>query len=170
MVALNNLEDLLIDQLNDLYNAETQLTKALQKMAQAATNAELRRAFENHLAETEQHVTRIERVFELLGTQPSGKTCYAMKGLMEEGSQAIKEKGPAAVRDAALIAAAQRVEHYEIAGYGTVRTYAENLGHSEAANILQQTLNEESNADSLLNRISETVNQMAGVGAEADEE
>src|ERR1043165_4759852 len=123
MVALNDLQDLLVDQLKYLYNAESQLTKALPKMAKAAKNPELKQAFEKHLSQTQEHVSRLERVFEALGEKAKGKTCHAMKGLIEEGAEAISEDASDEVRDAALIAAAQRVEHYEIAGYGTVRTY-----------------------------------------------
>jgi ferritin-like metal-binding protein YciE len=162
MVALNDLNDLLIEQLRDIYNAESQLTKALPKMAKAATNPELRSAFEKHLVQTEEHVNRLEQVFASLGEVAKGKTCHAMKGLVEEGSEAIKEKAEANVKDAALIAAAQRVEHYEIAAYGTVRTYAQQLGHKEAATLLNKTLQEEGDTDKLLTQIAEShVNAMA---------
>jgi ferritin-like metal-binding protein YciE len=177
MVALNDLNDLLIDQLKDLYNAEGQLTKALPKMAKAAKNPELKQAFQKHLEQTQEHVNRLERVFEVLGETARGKTCQAMKGLIEEGKEIIEEDADPDVRDAGLIAAAQRVEHYEIAGYGTVRTYAQTLGHEEAASLLQQTLDEEGETDKLLTKIAETtVNQMAeqhaggGDGEEEDEE
>jgi ferritin-like metal-binding protein YciE len=170
MVALNDLQDLLVDQLKDLYNAESQLTKALPKMAKAASNPQLKQAFEKHLSQTQEHVSRLERVFEALGEKAKGKTCHAMKGLIEEGSEVISEDATDAVKDAALIAAAQRVEHYEIAGYGTVRTYAESLGHKEAASLLQQTLDEEGETDKLLTQIAEShVNQMAEVGAEDED-
>ena len=171
MVALNDLQDLLVDQLRDLYDAEHQLTKALPKMAKAATRPELRQAFEKHLDQTEEHVSRLEQVFEILGQRAKAKTCKAMKGLIEEGSEVIKEDASDSVRDAALIAAAQRVEHYEIAGYGTVRTYAEMLGQREAARILQQTLREEGDTDKMLTQIATTtVNELAeqGVGSESD--
>ncbi len=162
MVALNSLNDLLIDQLKDLYNAESQLTKALPKMAKAATNPELRQAFEKHLTQTEEHVRRLEQVFESLDQAPKGKTCAAMKGLIEEGGETIKEKAEANVKDAALIASAQRVEHYEIAAYGTVRAYALQLGHKSAAALLDRTLQEEGDTDKLLTRIAEShINQMA---------
>jgi len=168
---MNDLQDLLVDQLKDLYNAEGQLTKALPKMAKAASLPELKQAFEKHLAQTEEHVARLERVFESLGEKAKGKTCHAMKGLIEEGSEAIKEDATDAVRDAALIAAAQRVEHYEIAAYGTVRTFAESLGLKDAANILQKTLDEEGQTDKLLTEIAETcVNQFAEAGAGSEEE
>jgi ferritin-like metal-binding protein YciE len=165
MVALNDLNDLLVDQLKDLYHAEGQLTKALPKMAKAAHAPELRQAFEKHLAQTQEHVSRLEEVFEKIGQKPSAKKCHGMKGLIEEGSEAISEKAEDAVRDAALIAAAQRVEHYEIAGYGTVRAYAETLGLSEAAAILKKTLDEEGDTDKLLTKIAMThVNRMAEQG------
>jgi ferritin-like metal-binding protein YciE len=165
MVALNNLNDLLIDQLKDLYNAESQLTKALPKMVKAAKNPELRKAFETHLAQTEEHVSRLEQVFESLGEKVKSKTCLAMKGLIEEGAEAIKEDAEPSVKDAALIAAAQRVEHYEIAAYGTVRRYAEQLGKKEAANLLDKTLQEEGDTDKLLTKIAEShVNKMAQAG------
>lgn len=167
--TLNNLDELLLDQLKDIYNAEQQLVKALPKMAEASTHAELRNGFEKHLAETEEQVSRLERVFESLGTQAKGKTCHAMKGLVEEGSEAIKLKGSDAVRDAALIAAAQRVEHYEIAAYGTVLSYAESLGHREAAQLLKQTLQEEKETDEALTQIAEShINEhaAAGIGSE----
>jgi ferritin-like metal-binding protein YciE len=170
MAEMTTLDDLLVEQLQDLYNAEKQLTKALPKMAKAATNAELKKAFQTHLAQTEGHVERLEQVFESIGEKVKGKMCHAMKGLVEEGSEAIKEKATPEVRDAALIAAAQRVEHYEIAGYGTVRTYAKFLGHSEAAKLLQQTLDEEGQTDKLLTKIAETaVNAAAEQGGEEEE-
>ena len=168
MVALNTLEDLLVDQLKDLYDAENRLTKALPKMAKAASSSELKQAFEHHLSQTQEHVSRLERVFESLGHRAKSKTCHAMKGLIDEGEEAIKEDGPDSVRDAALIAAAQRVEHYEMAGYGTVRSFAQSLGHREAAAILQKTLNEEGEADKLLTRLAEdSVNELATQGVDA---
>jgi ferritin-like metal-binding protein YciE len=169
MVAMNNLQDLLIEQLQDLYNAEGQLVKALPKMAKAATNPDLKQAFQKHLAQTEEHVSRLERVFEALGEKAKGKTCHGMKGLIEEGNEAIKEEAEDAVRDAALIAAAQRVEHYEIAGYGCVRTYAESLGQTEAAQLLQQTLEEEGETDKLLTQIAECCVNEAAESFEAEE-
>ena len=162
MVALNDLNELLVDQLKDLLNAEEQLTKALPKMAKAATNSQLKHAFEDHLNQTQEHVNRLERVFESLGEHAKGRTCHAMKGLIQEGKEALDGGSDPAVRDAALIAAAQRVEHYEIAGYGTVRTYARMLGHSEAAEMLQKTLDEEGMADKMLTQIAEAqVNELA---------
>jgi len=155
-MTLNSLDDLLVVQLQDLYDAEQRLTKALPQMADAASNKELKSAFQKHLRETEQHVTRLEKVFSILGQTAKSHTCEAMKGLIEEGSEAINAGGDPQVRDAALIAAAQRVEHYEIAGYGTVRTLAEQLGQNEAARILQQTLDEEGACDKKLTQIAES--------------
>jgi len=155
MLWMNSLKDLLIDQLQDLYDAEKQLVKALPKMADAASNDELKHAFEQHLRETEGQVTRLERCFEKLGAQTKAKTCEAMKGLIEEGKDIISQWGDAEVRDAGLIAAAQKVEHYEMAGYGCCRTWAQQLGQQDVAQILQQTLDEEKQADTKLNRIAE---------------
>lgn len=155
---------LYVEELKDLYSAETQLTKALPKIAQAASSEQLRQAFEQHLKETEGHVQRLEQIFEKLEWSPRGKRCKGMAGLIEEGSELIGEKGAldADVLDAGLIAAAQRVEHYEIAAYGTARAFAEQLGHREAAQLLQQTLDEEYAADKHLTAIAEGgVNQEA---------
>lgn len=152
---LESLDDLLVEQLQDLYDAENRLTKALPDMAEASKNAELKKVFQSHLRETEGHVNRLEKVFGILGRDREGSTCEAMKGLLKEGEEMIDAKGDPNVKDAALIAAAQRVEHYEIAGYGTARTFAERLGYSEAAKILQQTLDEEGAADKKLTQIAE---------------
>lgn len=162
MAKLNSLQELLVEELKDLYDAEHQLTKALPKMAKASTNTQLQNAFTSHLAETEGHIKRLEQVFEQLGEKASRKTCKAMKGLVEEGAEAIEEPMEPEVKDAALIAAAQRVEHYEMAGYGAARTFAQTLGHSEVAQMLQKTLNEEGAADKKLTQIAESrVNQQA---------
>jgi len=162
MANLNSLQDLLLEQLQDLYDAEQQLTEALPKMAQAAQNSQLKQAFTSHLTETQGHVKRLEQVFQMVGKKASRKTCKAMKGLVEEGSEAIKENAEPEVKDAALIAAGNRVEHYEIAGYGTVRTFADQLGFSDAAQLLQQTLDEEAAADQKLTQIAESrVNRQA---------
>ena len=162
MAKLSSLQDLLVEQLQDLYDAEHQLTKALPKMAQAATNPQLQKAFNTHLAETEGHISRLEQVFQSLGEKATRKTCKAMKGLIEEGDEVLKEDADPEVKDAALIAAANRVEHYEIAGYGTVRTFAEQLGLNDAANLLQQILDEEFAADQKLTKIAESrVNKQA---------
>jgi ferritin-like metal-binding protein YciE len=151
----NSLQDLLINQLEDLYDAEKRLTDALPKMAEAASSSQLRNAFASHLQETREHVARLDLAFRRLGHTPGSETCQAMKGLISEGEEAIKAKGDPAVKDAALIAAAQRVEHYEIAGYGTTRTFAQRLGYTDVAQLLQATLDEEGNADKLLTQIAE---------------
>ena len=162
MSELNSLHDLLVEQLQDLYDAEQRLTKALPKMAEAAQCSHLQQAFQSHLEETERQVERLESVFEEIGETPKAKTCEAMKGLLAEGEEAIKAKGSAEVRDAALIAAAQRVEHYEMAGYGTSRAFARRLGFERAAELLQEILDEESAADRKLTEIAEqTVNAEA---------
>jgi ferritin-like metal-binding protein YciE len=155
-MTLNSLNDLFVVQIQDLYDAEQRLIKALPKMADAASNKELKSAFQKHLRETEQHVSRLEKVFSILGLTAQRETCEAMKGLIAEGDEAVNAGGDPEVRDAALIAAAQRVEHYEIAGYGTVRTLAEQLGHNEVARILQQTLDEEGACDKKLTQIAES--------------
>jgi len=167
-MKLDSLRTLWIEEMRDLYNAETQLVKALPKMAKKATNPELREAFENHLKETKNHIERLEEIFGRLGKKPSGKTCKAMKGLIEEGAEMLQEDGPDSVIDAGIIASAQRVEHYEIAGYGVVRTVAAILGEEEAEDLLQETLDEEGAADETLTEIAEgIVNEEA---EEADEE
>ena len=151
----NSLEDLFCDQIQDLYDAEQRLTKALPKMAKAAESPQLQKAFEQHLQETENQINRLERVFALLNKDVESKTCEAMKGLIAEGEEVIQAKGDPDVKDAALIAAAQRVEHYEIAGYGTARTFAQRLGLQEAAQLLQETLNEEGATDHKLTELAE---------------
>jgi ferritin-like metal-binding protein YciE len=153
---METLEKLYINELRDLYSAENQLLKALPKMAKGAASDELKEAFENHLAETETHVERLERIFKGLEENPKGKTCHAMKGLIEEGSEILEEEGEDSVLDAGIIVAAQKVEHYEMAGYGSVRAFAQLLGQEEAAQLLQTTLDEESKANELLNQIAET--------------
>ena len=153
---LESLRDLYILELRDLYNAENQLVKALPKMAKAASEPKLQKAFESHLEETKGHVERLEQILDALGEKPTGETCHAMKGLVEEGGEFIKAKGNESVIDAGLIGAAQRVEHYEIAGYGTARALAEHLGEDEAVDLLQQTLDEEAAADKKLTEIAES--------------
>jgi ferritin-like metal-binding protein YciE len=148
------LEDLYTDMLKDLYSAEKQLVKALPKMAKAAQSSDLQEAFQDHLKQTEGHVDRIERVFSDLGSSPRGKKCVGMEGLIEEGSELMKENVDPDVLDAGLIAAAQKVEHYEIASYGAARTWAERLGHNSAAQLLQQTLDEEGEANKKLTQIA----------------
>jgi ferritin-like metal-binding protein YciE len=154
---METLEDLLVEQLRDLYNAENQLVKALPKMAKAAATPALQQGFEEHLEQTRGHVNRLEQVFERLGQKARGKKCEAMIGLVEEGKEIIDEDAEPAVKDAGLIAAAQKVEHYEIATYGTVRTWAQRLGYDDAAQLLQQTLQEEEETDRKLTRIAESM-------------
>ena len=153
-MELRTLNDLFVDQLKDLYNAEQQLIRALPKMASAASNDELREAFAHHLTETQDHVRRITDIFGGMGVSPGGETCEAMEGLIREGDKVIAAQGDPAVKDAALIAAAQRVEHYEIAAYGTARTLASELGLSNAESMLDDTLDEEAEADKLLTKIA----------------
>jgi len=155
-MQLDSFETLFVDQLQDLYDAEQRLVSALPKMAAAASHADLRQAFEDHLKQTQGHVRRLEQVFKSIGKTAEGKTCQAMKGLVEEGSEVISAGGDPDVKDAALIAAAQRVEHYEIAGYGTLRTFAERLGKSDAVRLLQQTLQEETETDKKLTQLAES--------------
>jgi len=167
MSSIPTLEALLGDELKDLYFAENQLLKALPKMAKAAANPELKAGFVAHLAQTRGHVTRLARALKILGLPPKGKTCHAMLGLVKEGGEAIETKGPAAVRDANLIGAAQRVEHYEMAGYGTARAFAEVLGENEVADLLQETLDEETATNEKLTKISSVVNAGALAASEA---
>lgn len=150
------LEDLYTDMLKDLYSAEKQLVKALPKMAKAAQSSDLQKAFQDHLKQTEGHVERIERIFAEMDGSPRGKKCMGMEGLVSEGSELLQEDIDPEVIDAGLIAAAQKVEHYEIASYGTVRTWAERLGKNSAVRLLQQTLDEESAADEKLTQIAES--------------
>lgn len=156
-MKLDSLRTLWIEEMRDLYNAENQLLKALPKMAKRASTEELKEAFESHLEETHGQVARLEEIFERLGKKPTGKTCKAMQGLIEEGSEMMKEEGPDSVIDAGIIAAAQRVEHYEIAGYGVARTFASILGEDEAEDLLQETLDEEGAADEKLTEIAESI-------------
>jgi len=170
-MKLNSLRDVFVDLVRDLYNAETQLVKALPKMAKAASSEQLQQAFQSHLEETQGQVERLEQVCEKLDIKAKGKTCAAMKGLVEEGSEVIEADGTDAARDAALIAAAQKVEHYEIAGYGTARTFAQLLGEEEVARLLEETLNEESAADEKLTGIAESeINEEAADGEEGEED
>jgi ferritin-like metal-binding protein YciE len=156
-MAMDSLKDLYIDELKDLYNAENQLLKALPRMAKKAASPDLRAAFEEHLDQTEGQVNRLEKIFRGLGEKPTGKTCKAMKGLVEEGKEIIEEKGEESVLDAALIGAAQKVEHYEIASYGTARTFASLLGEEDAVEALQQTLDEEAATDKKLTALAESL-------------
>lgn len=155
-LTLDNLESVLVLQLKDLLNAEEQLMAALPKMAEAASNADLKSAFRTHLEETRQQKARLVQAFQMLGQTVSSETCEAMEGLIAEGEEVIGATGDPDVKDAALIAAAQRVEHYEIAGYGCARTFARRLGRADIANLLQQTLDEESKADEILTEIAES--------------
>lgn len=154
--TFNTLDELFIFQLQDLYDAEQRLTKALPKMAEAATSANLKTAFERHLEETVQHVNRLEEAFKSIGETPKSETCEAMKGLISEGDEMVDCKGDPAVRDAALIAAAQRVEHYEIASYGTACSLAKRLRHTLAGDLLHRTLEEEKSADQMLTEIAQS--------------
>jgi len=161
-MKINNLEELFLLELQDTYDAEKQLVKALPKMAKAASSDQLRQAFENHLQETERQVERLESVFDEMGQKAKSKTCEAMEGLVTEGKEMIDAKGDDATRDAGLIAAAQKVEHYEIASYGCLVTWAQQLGKANVAEMLRQTLNEEKEADRKLNELAESrLNQQA---------
>lgn len=154
MSKMKTVQGLLVEEIKDLYSAETQLVKALPKMAKAANDPALRGGFEKHLEETVVHVERLEKVAEILDASPKGKSCKAMKGLIEEGSEVIEEDGEPALKDLALIVAAQKVEHYEIAGYGSARTLAEVIGHGEVVKLLQATLDEEGATDKSLTQLS----------------
>ena len=160
-MTVNSIEKLFVEELKDLYSAENQLTKAIPKLVKAAASPELKTALQNHLRETEGHVQRLEQICSMLSVSPKGKSCEGMKGVIEEGSSMLSETDEGDVRDAALISAAQRVEHYEMAAYGTVRSYAELLGQSEIAELLEETLEEEKAADQKLTSISEEVNARA---------
>jgi ferritin-like metal-binding protein YciE len=165
------LKELYVDELKDIYNAENQLVKALPKMAKAATSEELRTGFEEHLEQTHGHVQRLEQIFKALGEKPSGKKCKGMEGLVAEGQEMMGEDFEDDVMDAALISAAQRVEHYEIAAYGTVRTYAELLGEDTAVQLLEQTLEEEKETDQKLTDMASEINVKAmGEGSEGSSE
>ena len=161
---ITTLHELFLEQLRDLYSAEMQLTKALPEMAEAANDATLKEGFETHLQETKGHVQRLEVIFNALNEKPTGKTCQAMEGLIKEGKETINEEATPEVKDAALIAAAQRVEHYEMAGYGTVRTYAELMGHEDASSLLQQTLDEESATNKKLTAAADSLNSRIPLG------
>ena len=165
MAKLNTLQDLLIHSVKDLYSAETQLVKALPKMAKASTNPDLKAGFTAHLEQTKEHVTRLEQVAELLGASPRGLSCKAMKGLVEEGAEAIEEEAEASIKDLALITAAQKVEHYEISGYGSARALAEALGNKDVVELLQTTLDEEGDTDKTLTSLATTIISGAEVTA-----
>lgn len=169
-MSVGTAEELFVEELKDLYSAEKQIVKALPKVAKAVESEELREAIEEHLEQTRGHVERLDRAFEILGKRASGKTCKGAQGLIEEGAELIDEIEEGAVRDAALISALQRVEHYEIAAYGTVATFAEAMGQSEIHELLGETLQEEKDADETLTEISHGVNSEAMEGAEEEEE
>lgn len=167
----NSLKELYLDELRDLYSAENQLLKALPKMAKAASSDELRQGFEDHLEQTQEHVSRLEEIFERLGEKPTGKKCVGMEGLIKEGSEIIEEEDfEGEVLDAALIGAAQRVEHYEMAAYGTVRDFAKLLGNDEDVSLLQETLDEEKETDQKLTDLSHQINLEASEESGQDEE
>jgi len=153
-MRLDSFEHLYIDELNDLYSAETQLIKALPMMAEAATNPQLQQAFTNHLQETKSHAEIVKQLLSAMGEKAGGEKCKGMEGLLKEGEEILSKRGEPDVKDAALISAAQRVEHYEIAGYGTARTYAEQLGNEEAVEMLEQILDQEYHADDLLTALA----------------
>jgi ferritin-like metal-binding protein YciE len=156
-MKIETMEDLFLAQVEDLYDAERRLVKALPTMAEASTSQSLRQAFESHLLETEGHVSRLDNVFRTLGQDPKGETCAAMKGLISEGEDIISHIDESPLRDAGLIAAANRVEHYEIAAYGSARTFAQTRGLTEAASLLEQTLQEEKKADQKLTQLAESM-------------
>ena len=171
MSSMESLEDLMQDELKDIYDAEKQLTKALPKLAKKATNEELRDALQTHLQETEGHVERLEQIFEQLGMPVRGKRCEGMKHLIDEGNEMIADAEEDATRDAIMIAAVQKTEHYEIARYGTLRTWANVLGKTEVASICEETLEEEKAADEKLTAIAESfVNQQSANEGEGEEE
>jgi len=157
----DSLRRLYVDELRDLYSAEIQLVKALPKMAKAASNAELRQTFEEHLRQTAEQVSRLEQIFDLLQEKPTGKKCLGMEGLVKEAAETMQDKYGGAVMDAAIIGAAQRVEHYEIAGYGTVKAFADLLGENEHVSLIDQTLAEEKQADERLRQLGAGINSQA---------
>jgi ferritin-like metal-binding protein YciE len=164
-MAMESMQDLYLHELKDLYSAEKQILQALPKMAAKANHNELRRTFEEHRETTDEHVRRLETIFDELGRKPGGKKCKGMEGLIEEGRELIEEDADPDVRDAALIGAAQRVEHYEIAGYGTARTYARQLGFNNHVELLQRTLDEEGQTDERLTKLAEgRINREAEIG------
>jgi len=160
-MSVETMQELLIDELKDLYSAEKQIVRALPKLAKAASSPELQQALLSHLEETKVQVSRLEKVGEIVGKKLTGKTCVGMKGVLEEGSEVLEDTDKGVFRDAALIAASQRVEHYEMAGYGSAREFAKLLGHPDVAALLDETLAEEKNADKKLSVISKQVNAEA---------
>lgn len=169
-MALDSLHDLYVEELRDLYNAENQLLKALPRMAKAASHADLKAAFTEHLQVTRGQVERLDRIFADLGEKSKGKKCKAMEGLIEEAKELLEEDADPMVLDAALIASAQRVEHYEIAGYGCVRTFARLLGYTEAEGLLQETLDEEGEADQKLTDLAESIINVDAANTESEGE
>jgi ferritin-like metal-binding protein YciE len=167
-MKVNSLEELFVQELKDIYDAERQITKALPKMIKMASEEELRNALESHLQETEKQMERLDQCFEELGAKPARKRCEGMHGVIEEGNQMLSEIGDPSAKDAAIICAAQKVEHYEMASYGCLRTWAEVLGYSNVASLLQETLDEEGEADKKLTSIAGTLNLRA-VGVESEE-
>ncbi len=168
-MPLDSLHSLYVDELKDLYSAENQLLKALPRMAKKASAPELKTAFTEHLEVTRKQVERLDQIFTALGASPKGKKCKAMEGLIAEGKEVLDEDGEPAVIDAALIACGQRVEHYEMAGYGCVRTFAKLLGYEDAASLLQETLNEEGEADKKLTALAETVINVKAESGKGDD-
>lgn len=167
-MKVNRLKHLYVEELKDLYSAENQLVKALPKMAKAATSGDLRAGFEGHLEQTKEHVSRLEEIFKAFGESPKGKKCKRMEGLIKEGGEMIEEDLAPEELDAGLISAAQRVEHYEIAGYGCVSTYAKLLGEDEAVSLLRETLEEEKKTDAKLTQLAESINLEAAGSEEPD--
>jgi|SRR5579872_193541 ferritin-like metal-binding protein YciE len=165
-----SMRELYIDELRDLYSAENQLVKALPKMAKASSNEQLREAFEEHLQQTEEHVSRLEQIFEQLDEKPTGKKCMGMEGLVKEGAETMGEDYSDELMDAAVIGAAQRVEHYEIAAYGTVREMAKLLGEEDQVSLIEETLEEEKQADQKLTELSQEINEAAAQGSETNAE
>lgn len=157
-MKLENLQHLFVKELRDLYDAENQITDALPKLIDAAQHSELKNALQHHLNVTQQQIARLDRIFQMLNEKATGETCKGMKGLIKEGDEIVSQGGDPSTIDAGIISAAQRVEHYEMAGYGTVRTYAELLGQNEMARLLDQTMKEEQEADKTLSEIARTVN------------
>ena len=167
---MNTLEDLFLDSLADMHYAENQLVKALPKMAKGASSEELRNGIEEHLEQTQGHVQRLEQIFEALGESPKGKKCAGMEGLIKEGSEVLSEDYEGETLDAAIIGAAQRIEHYEIAAYGTVKAFAQTLGENDHISLLETTLNEEKETDQKLTDLAEDINEQATQEAEGEEE
>ena len=166
MKKMRGLEDLLLDTVKDIYYAEKKLLKAIPKMAKKADSSELKEALQNHLEETEGHVEKVEKIFKAMGTAPKGKKCHAIEGLIEEGEEVMAENLEPAVRDAGIIVSAQKIEHYEIAAYGSIRTFAEILGFDDVADLAQEILDEEGGADKTLNEIAMSINKEAAEGEE----